>query len=569
MKKLTKLASVLSVVALSVAGLTSCGSSDNASKAGTPADTLVVGTLDKVMTIDPAGSYDHGSKDIQDEIFLKLYDYAYNSTVAEPSLATSGDFSADGKLFVVKIRKGIKFANGNDLTSSDVKYTFDRILNIKDPNGPDSMLEGIDSIATPDDETVEFTLKNPNDVTIKQVLAANAGPIVDEDVFPFDRSLTDDEVVASKGYFGQYNIVSYTKNESAVLEANPDYQGLLPAPAMKKVNLKYYTTDSNLKIDLTSGKIDAAFNGLGATDVADLESNDNVTVTQAEGGRYDFIAFNFHTQPYGLSQPDADPQLALAVRTAVANLIDRKAIAKDVFKDTYEPAYSIVGGGLEGKVDTFKSLSEADPAIDPSNNLGDGKGGPSLEKAKAVLETFEIPTPVALNIQYNPDHYTAASTEEYNAIKSQLEESGLFKVTLGTTEWTTYQKDRVNTESGDGKYPVYQLGWFNDFPDADNFLTPFFGGSEFIHGGYGEAGTHVGMDTGWQELLASEPGITDDAKRLEVIKKIQVLITPDVPIIPIVQGKIIAFTAKGVTGVEQVVNAAQSYRFGALSKAAL
>ena len=61
-------------------------------------------------------------------------------------------------------------------------------------------------------------------------------------------------------------------------------------------------------------------------------------------------------------------------------------------------------------------------------------------------------------------------------IKEQLEKSGLFKVDLQSTEWVTYSKDRTADA-----YPVYQLGWFPDYSDADNYLTPFFVPGNFLN----------------------------------------------------------------------------------------
>ena len=60
-------------------------------------------------------------------------------------------------------------------------------------------------------------------------------------------------------------------------------------------------------------------------------------------------------------------------------------------------------------------------------------------------------------------------------LKGQLDATGLFRVNLQSTEWVTYTSERVKDA-----YPVYQLGWFPDFPDADNYLTPFFTPDNFI-----------------------------------------------------------------------------------------
>ena len=84
-------------------------------------------------------------------------------------------------------RSGLKFANGHDLTASDVKFSFDRINKINDENGPSSLLANIDSVEAKDDTTVVFHSKVKNDVTLKQVLSSPAGPIVDEESFDADK----------------------------------------------------------------------------------------------------------------------------------------------------------------------------------------------------------------------------------------------------------------------------------------------------------------------------------------------------------------------------------------------
>jgi peptide/nickel transport system substrate-binding protein len=113
---------------------------------------------------------------------------------------------------------------------------------------------------------------------------------------------------------------------------------------------------------------------------------------------------------------------------------------------------------------------------------GDGDGGPDVDKAKATLEAAGVTVPVELNLQYNPDHYGESSADEYALVKDQLDSSGLFSVNLGSTEWTQYSKDRTADV-----YPLYQLGWFPDYSDADNYLTPFFATDNFLLNHYSNA----------------------------------------------------------------------------------
>ena len=168
----------LAALALVVAG---CG-------LGRPADAvsgqyLTVGTTDKVSSLDPAGSYDNGSLQVMNQVYPFLMNFVPGSGELKPDIAQRCDFTAP-TTFTCKLKPNLKFANGHALTSSDVKFSIDRENAINDPNGPQSLLANLDSVETPDPLTVDFILKLPNDQTFPQVLATNAGPIIDEEVFP-------------------------------------------------------------------------------------------------------------------------------------------------------------------------------------------------------------------------------------------------------------------------------------------------------------------------------------------------------------------------------------------------
>src|SRR3712207_592743 len=100
---------------------------------------ILVGTIDKVTTLDPAGSYDNGSPTVQTQVFPYLLNSPLGSPDVEPGLAETAEFTSPTQ-YTVTLPEGLKWANGNDLTSSDVKFTFDRQLAIKDPNGPSGLL---------------------------------------------------------------------------------------------------------------------------------------------------------------------------------------------------------------------------------------------------------------------------------------------------------------------------------------------------------------------------------------------------------------------------------------------
>ncbi|GIT79085.1 peptide ABC transporter substrate-binding protein [Leifsonia sp. LS1] len=517
--------------------LVGCSGSNSSSGGG---GTLTIGTTDKITSIDPAGSYDNGSFAVMNQVYPFLLNTPYGSPDVKPDIATSADFTSPNE-YTVKLKKGLKFANGHDLTSSDVKFTFERQLKINDPNGPASLLANLDSVSTPDDTTVVFKLKVANDQTFPQALSSPAGPIVDEQVFSADKVTPDADIVKGHAFAGQYDITSYDFNNLIAYKANPNYEGLLGKPATEKVNVKYYADSSNLKLDIQKNSIDVAFRSLSATDIESLGSDKNVKVVKGPGGEIRYIVFNFNTQPYGATTPEADAAKALAVRQAAADLVDRSAIAKQVYKDTYTPLYSFVPEGLTGATTVLKDL------------YGDGNGGPSLEKAKQTLEAAGVTTPVALSLQYNPDHYGPSSGDEYALVKEQLEKGGLFTVNLQSTEWVQYSKDRTADV-----YPAYQLGWFPDYSDADNYLSPFFIKDNFLANHYDNPQV--------QSLIEQQLGTTDKDARTKLIEEIQAKVGADLSTLPLLQGAQVAVVGKTVTGADKTLDPSFKFRYAALAK---
>jgi ABC-type dipeptide transport system, periplasmic component len=526
----------LAASALLLAG---CSGANNAGKTGS-GGTITIGTTDKITSIDPAGSYDNGSFAVMNQVYPFLMNSPYGSPEVQPDIATSASFTSPTQ-YTVKLKSGLKFANGHKLTSSDVKFTFDRMLKINDPNGPASLLANLQSTAAPDPTTVVFTLKTPNDQTFPQVLSSPAGPIVDEQVFSPDKVTPDDTIVKGKAFAGQYTISSYKVNSLIQYRANPDYQGLLGKPKTSTVDVKYYSTASNLKLDIQQGNIDVAFRSLAATDIASLRTDKKVKVVDGPGGELRYIVFNFNTMPYGAKTSNADPKKSLAVRQAAADLVDRAAIAKQVYKDTYTPVYSYVPQGLTGATESLKGL------------YGDGNGGPSLAKAKQTLAAAGVKTPISLHLQYNADHYGPSSGDEYAMVKSQLENGGLFTVDLQSTEWVQYSKDRVAD-----LYPAYQLGWFPDYSDADNYLSPFFTKDNFLSNHYDNPAV--------QKLIDEQRGTTDKAARTKLIGEIQDKVAADLSTLPLLQGAQVAVTGTDISGTNKTLDASFKFRYAALSK---
>lgn len=536
------LRSVIALASISAFALTACtGPSGGGGSASSAASgPIAYGTTDKVTALDPAGSYDNGSFMVMNQVYSFLLNSKPGSADPVPDLAQSASFTSPTE-YTVKLKPGLKWANGHTLDSTDVKFSFDRQLKINDPAGPASLLANLESVSTPDADTAVFKLKLANDQTFPQILSSPAAPIVDHQVFPADKLLSDDDIVKAKAFYGQYTIDSYKKNELISLKAYPDYQGVLGKPANDAATIKYYAEPTNMKLDIQQGNIDVANRSLSATDVDDLKKDSKVKVNIGPGGEIRYITFNFDTMPFGAKTPDANPAKALAVRQAIADLVDRQAIADQVYKGTYLPLYSNVPNGFLGANQSFKDA------------YGDGTGKPSLDKAKKVLSDAGVSSAVTLNLQYNPDHYGSSSGDEYAMIKDQLEKSGLFKVNLQSTEWVTYSK-----ASRADEYPLFQFGWFPDFSDSDNYLTPFFPNGGFLKNHYNNPTV--------TDLINKQLTTTDKSGREATIQQVQNALAKDISTLPLLQGAQVAISANGVNGVDKTLDASFKFRLGTVSK---
>jgi peptide/nickel transport system substrate-binding protein len=532
-----KLVAVLGTGALA-AVLAACGgstSSDTNTNAGGSGSPWILGTTDTVTALDPAGSYDLGSSTLEYNLYQTLLTVPANSTKIVGDAAKSCTYD-DPQTLTCTLNPGEKFSNGDPLTSSDVKYSFDRAIKIQDANGAaiyllgsitDTAKDGTvtmnkGAIETPDDQTVVFHLDHP-DTTFQYVLTyPGAAAIVDEDAFPADKKLADDKIIGS----GPYQLSQYKAGDQAVMELNPNYTGPNTGKS-PQVFVKYYTEPSALKLAVQNGEVDVAWRSLAPTDVASLKKDSNVTVATGKGSEIRYWVWNLNS---GIGKQ-------AAVRQAAAQIIDREAIAKDAYDGTVDPLTSIVPPGYGGANEAFAAQY----------------GAPNTAKAKQILKDAGISTPVNITVGWTPTHYGPSTEDEANEFQRQLESSGLFKVTLKSTEWEQYQ-----TIYKQGAYDMWILGWFPDYPDGDDYLSPFMVDGGFFANGYHNAKVN--------KLVAQEQGTDDQAKRQQIFGQLQDIAAKDVPFIPTWVGQNTAVYGKGMSGVESTLDPSFIFRFWLVTK---
>ncbi|AKJ14204.1 ABC transporter substrate-binding protein [Streptomyces incarnatus] len=516
---------VLPIVAGLASGLlTGCGSGSGDS--GGTGSSVVMGMSDDVLATDPASGYDPGSWLLFDNVFQSLLSFPKGQTEPQPELARQCTFTdSRATVYQCTLKDGLKFSNGDPLTSKDVKFSFDRMLKINDPAGPAVMFAMLGSIDTPDAKTVVFHLKY-SDATFPSKIASGAGSIVDHLQYDAGGLRADHQAVGS----GPYKLDSFDKDK-AVFSVNGNYQGTAKVKN-SGVTLKFFHGDrAALKKALLDGDVDIAYRGLSAADIAGLDQQEGkgVDVIEGSSAEVQHLVFN-------MSDPVAGN---LGVRKAMAYLVDRDALIKNVYQGTATPLYSIIPAGIVGHNTAFFDTYGARP---------------SQAKAAAALRAAGITGKVRLTLWSTPSRYGPATDEELKAIAGQLNASGLFDADVKSVGFDQYEKDIAA-----GKYGVYVKGWVPDYPDADNFTAPFFGKGNVLDNHYSNRAI-----TG--TLIPDTAAQSDRAATDKDFGRLQNIVATELPVLPVWQAKQYAVVRDGVYGLEYCLDASTVFRFWELSK---
>jgi peptide/nickel transport system substrate-binding protein len=509
-------------VTLSAVVVAGCGSGSAGDSSG---GAITMGITDKVTSVDPAAGYDVGSWIVFNNVFQSLLSFPKGGTTPEPDAAKTCTFTDDAsRTYTCTLRSGLKFSNGDALTSEDVKYSFDDA-------GPAILLDSIKQIDAPSSDKVVFHLKY-SDATFPMKIASGAGSIVDHNQYKKDALRTDGKAVGS----GPYTLDSYDKNKEAVFKVNGSYNG---SDEIKNsgMTMRFYNDEGTLKKAVTAGTVDLAYRGLETGDISRIQASSSsggtsLQVVEGSGAEVQHLVFNLNDPVVGDK----------AVRQAIAYIIDRQSMIRDVYKRTVDPLYSIVPAGITGHTTAFFDRY--------------GEGGDTT-KARSVLRAAGIETPVSFTLWATPVRYGTGTVDELKTLAKQLNAGGLFDVTVKSVDADTYAK---NIEAG--KYAAYVKGWVPDYPDPDNFTAPFFGPGNVLYNHYTNS-----RITG--QLIPGTAAQSDRSATVADFRELQGLVAGDVPVIPLWQGKQYVVAQDDINGLEWTLDASTVFRFWEIQKVAV
>lgn len=318
----------------------------------------------------------------------------------QPALAQEWDVSDDRRTYTFTLRDGVTFSNGAELTSEDVKYSYERVQN-EWQNPLKSKMDIVEEIATPDDSTVEITLAKPSNMWLFN-LTTLVGAV-------FDTAGTDDLANQAIGT-GPYAVDAFTRGQSIDFVARDDYWG--EQPAVKNVEFKYFKDAVSAANALKSGEIDVVSNLQAPELASEFQSDEYQIVSGTTNGEV------------VLSMNNAEGIFAdKAAREAVMYAVDRQAVL-----DTAWAGYGELIGSMVPPTDPYyEDLTQVWP-YDP-------------EKAKQLVDEAGISgEEFAFTVPNLP--YAKAISE---IVSSQLEAVGL-KARIETQEFPAVWLDKTFTK---------------------------------------------------------------------------------------------------------------------------
>jgi len=416
---MVRISVALAAVALATSLLSCSGKPDP--------ETLVMLIESSPTNLDPRVGVDAQSERIDNLIFDDLLTRGDNLDVA-PGLAERWEIP-DPLTYVFHLHHGVRFHDGQRLTSRDVKWTFDSLLQGKVRSTKSAVYRFVDHIDTPDDHTVTFHMKEPS-ATLLWNLSDGAIGIV-----PYG---SGNEISERPIGSGPFKFVGAETDKEVTVERNADYWG--ERAKLARVRFAVVPDATTRALELRKGSADATINALTPDTVLTLERDPSLAVERAPGTVLAYLGFNLR-----------EPVLKDArVRQAVAYALDRQPMIDYLWRGQAKPAFSILppqSWAYNGNVPRYNH----DPA-----------------KARELLDSAGYPATNGVRFHIAMKTSTDENTRLMVAVmQQQLREVGI-ALDIRSFEFATFFADVTH-----GAFQLYGLRWIGGNEDPDIFEYAF------------------------------------------------------------------------------------------------
>lgn len=496
LKKKRRVLALMASLCLGVSLFTGCGKSQTTQSQSKVKDSLMVATAYDAKSLDPHAVNDVASSNVMTQIYGTLVRMNEKNEVV-PMLADS--FSQlDELTYEFKLKKGVKFHNGEEMKASDVKFSLERAAK----SALVSHIFGdidTNSFKMPDDYTISFKTKVPA-AGFLSGLSHTGGSILSEKAV----KAAGEKYAMNPVGTGPFKFVSWTKGDRVELERFNDFYG--EKPKFSKMTIRVIPEPTNRAIELESGGVDIAYE-ISSNDIKRIEENEKLQITRVIDNSTQYLGFNNQKKPFN----------DIKVRQAISYALNTKSIVESAWRGVGKVAVGPIGPNVRY---SDKSLQAHEY---------------NVQKAKELLKEAGYEKGFKTSIWTNEKK---ERVDMATIMQSQLKEVGI-EAEIKILEWGAYL-DGLSK----GEHDMFIIGWTCQTPDPDLAVYAPLHSSKAGTGGNYSFFKNAKVD----ELIMKGRVMKDSPEREAVYKEIQKEVKAQAPWVFLSNGEQVVGTSKNVKG---------------------
>ncbi len=364
----------------------------------------------------------------------------------EPALAVNWEIEDDGMAYLLELREGVTFHDGEPFNAEAVKYNLDRFMGKGEFEGEDAavfafLLGEVDEVEVVDEYTVRIHMEElfaPILFHLSHSFIAIHSPASLE-------ALDGEDVEAPVGT-GPYKYVQWARGEQIVMEKNEDYWGNVPE--IETATFKFVPEGSSRVIMLETGEVDAVMD-IPFAEIDRLEGEEGINIVYEDSVRNIYIGFNMQSELFMDNKE---------LRQALNYAVDKQAIVDAIFAGAYEPATAPIV-----------------PAVFGYHQAGPYEYDP--ERAQELMAEAGYEDGFEMELYHPTGRYPMDETVA-ETVQGMLAEVGI-TANLTTYDWGTYLEVINQEDPADAEHDAFMLGWGTVTWDADYGLYPLFHSEEW------------------------------------------------------------------------------------------
>lgn len=483
--KIKKLIALMLAVSMTLVALTGCGNSNvnsgNNSINNAPTEKkkdIVLAKEADATTIDPQMGWDGNSLVVLRQMYNQLLKLNNNMELTA-DLAESWEYISDTEV-QFKLKKGVKFHNGEEMKASDVKFSIERAMNSPKVK---SFTAHITEVKVVDDYTVNVITDIPYAPLLTNLCHTGNSIVSEKAVVEMGENFSKSPIGT-----GPFQFVEWVSGDKIVLKKNAEYFANEVLP--ETLTFRIIPEGSSRTIALETGEVDMVLL-VDSVDANRVEENKDLKLIETMSPKIEYVSMNQKVGPFANK----------LVRQAINHAVDREAIFEVIAEGRGSINNSVMNGKIMGYNPDVKEY-EYDP-----------------EKAKALLAEAGYPDGFETVISISGDMRNRTA----QLIQANLQEVGV-TAKIENLEWATFL-EKVNR----GEYEIFNMSYNNTTGDPDTSLYMLFSSTVPASSGNRSYTNIPEID----KLLEDGRNEIDNAKRMAIYGQIQTILAEEAVWVPL------------------------------------